>query len=74
MSRKPGRILEVLPNSRFVCEVEEAGAVYCHVSGEMRLQVVRLLPGATVSVEVSPLDPSKGRIVAATEARGRVES
>jgi translation initiation factor IF-1 len=68
-----GVIREVLPNERFRCELAD-GEVCCHISGEMRLQAVRLLPGERVSVEVSPFDPSKGRIVAMVAGSGRVDS
>jgi translation initiation factor IF-1 len=52
-----------LPNARFLCRAEDGGDVVCHVAGEMRMKVVRLLPGDAVEIEPSPLDPSKGRIV-----------
>jgi len=56
-------VLEVLPNARFRCRAGDGSEVTCHVAGRMRLKVVRVLPGETVVVEPSPLDPSKGRIV-----------
>jgi translation initiation factor IF-1 len=56
-------VLETLPNTRFLCRAADGSEVICHVSGRMRLKVVRLLPGDPVVIEPSPLDPSKGRIV-----------
>ncbi len=56
-------VLEALPNARFRCRAGDGSEVTCHVAGRMRLKVVRVLPGETVVVEPSPLDPSKGRIV-----------
>jgi len=56
-------VLETLPNARFRCRASDGSEVTCHVGGPMRLKVVRVLPGETVVIEPSPLDPSKGRIV-----------
>jgi len=56
-------VLETLPNARYRCRRDDGSEVTCHVVGRMRLKVVRVLPGETVVIEPSPLDPSKGRIV-----------
>ena len=56
-------VAETLPNARFVCRTEEGNEVTCHVSGNARMEVVRVLPGDAVMIEPSPIDPSKGRIV-----------
>jgi len=56
-------VLETLPNARYRCRRDDGSEVTCHVGGRMRLKVVRVLPGETVVIEPSPLDPSKGRIV-----------
>lgn len=56
-------VLETLPNARYRCRAGDGSEVTCHVGGRMRLKVVRVLPGETVVIEPSPLDPSKGRIV-----------
>ena len=64
MSRHHGIVRETLPNARFLCRTDDGSDVICHVSGNARLEVVRVLPGDGVSIEPSPLDPSKGRIVA----------
>ena len=52
-------VSETLPNARFLCRAEDGS----HVAGDMRMKVVRLLPGDVVEIEPSPLDPSKGRIL-----------
>ncbi|MGH7162783.1 MAG: translation initiation factor IF-1 [Planctomycetota bacterium] len=67
-------VAESLPNARFLCRAPDGREVLCHVSGEMRLRVVRLLPGDEVTVEPSPYDPGKGRIVARAETARRQES
>ena len=59
-----------LPNARFVCRVDDGTEVTCHVSGNARMEVVRLLPGDGVIIEPSPLDPSKGRIVGKAGSKG----
>jgi translation initiation factor IF-1 len=56
-------VREALPNARFLCHAEDGRDVTCHVSGDMRWKVVRLLPGDGVLIEPSPRDPSLGRIV-----------
>jgi translation initiation factor IF-1 len=56
-------VLETLPNARYRCRRGDGSEVTCHVGGRMRLKVVRVLPGETVVIEPSPIDPSKGRIV-----------
>jgi len=58
-----GVVSATLPNERFLCRAADGSEVTCHVAGEMRMKVVRLLPGEGVMIEPSPLDPSKGRIV-----------
>jgi translation initiation factor IF-1 len=64
-----GVIADVLPNARYRCEDADGRSLVCHVGGDMRLKVVRVLPGDAVTIEVSPLDPSKGRIVGKCETR-----
>jgi translation initiation factor IF-1 len=58
-----GVVSAALPNERFLCKAADGREVTCHVAGDMRMKVVRLLPGEGVMIEPSPLDPSKGRIV-----------
>ena len=59
-----GRILEPLPNGMFRVTLDTGHEVVAHVSGEMRMHSVRLLPGERVSVDVSLYDKSRGRISA----------
>jgi len=56
-------VLKALPNARFRCRAENGSEILCHVSGNARMTVVRVLPGDEVLVEPSALDPGKGRIV-----------
>jgi translation initiation factor IF-1 len=58
-----GTVVEPLPNAMFRVELENGHRVLAHVSGKMRMNFIRILPGDRVSVEVSPYDLSKGRIV-----------
>jgi len=61
--RIEGRVMEVLPSTRFRCEIEGGHNILCHVSGRMRRHRIRMLPGDIVTIEMSPYDLSKGRIV-----------
>ena len=61
--RVEGRVLEALPNAVFRVELENGHRVMAHVSGRMRMHFIRILPGDQVSVELSPYDLTKGRIV-----------
>ncbi|MDD5727030.1 MAG: translation initiation factor IF-1 [Victivallales bacterium] len=58
-----GVIRELLPNTRFKVELENGHSVIAHISGKMRLNFIRILPGDSVLMEMSPYDLSKGRIV-----------
>ena len=56
-------VKEALPNARFRVVLENGHQVLAHVSGKMRMNFIRILPGDHVTVEISPYDLSKGRIV-----------
>ncbi len=58
-----GTILETLPNTMFRVELENGHVVIAHISGKMRKNYIRILTGDTVTVEVTPYDLTKGRIV-----------
>ncbi len=58
-----GKVLEALPNAMFKVELETGGTVLAHISGKMRMYYIRILPGDSVVVEVSPYDLTRGRIV-----------
>ena len=57
-----GTVIEALPNAMFRVELENGHRVLAHVSGKMRMNFIRILPGDRVSVELSPYDLTRGRI------------
>jgi translation initiation factor IF-1 len=61
--RLEGKVTEALPNAVFRVELENGHKVLAHVSGRMRMHFIRILPGDQVTVEMSPYDLAKGRIV-----------
>jgi len=61
--RVEGVVKEALPNAVFKVELENGHQVIAHVSGRMRMHWIRILPGDTVSLEISPYDLTRGRIV-----------
>ncbi len=58
-----GRVLETLPNAMFRVELENGHKVLAHISGKMRMHFIKILPGDKVTVELSPSDLSRGRII-----------
>jgi len=58
-----GTVRELLPNTMFKVELANGHMVNAHISGRMRLNFIRILPGDSVTLEMSPYDLSKGRIV-----------
>ena len=58
-----GTIIEALSNAIFRVELENGHQVIAHISGKMRMNYIRILPGDKVKLEMSPYDLSKGRIV-----------
>lgn len=59
---KQGVVLELLPNATFKVKLDDGGEVLAHLSGKMRLNLIRVLRGDRVTVEVSQYDTTKGRI------------
>ncbi len=57
-----GTVVEVLPNAMFRVELSAGHKVLAHISGKMRIHFIRILPGDRVKVELSPYDPTRGRI------------
>ncbi|MCF7924189.1 MAG: translation initiation factor IF-1 [Candidatus Izimaplasma sp.] len=57
-----GTVKEVLPNAKFVIELENQHRIIGHVSGKIRMHYIRILPGDKVKVEISPYDLTRGRI------------
>lgn len=58
-----GKVLETLPNAMFRVELSNGHKVLAHVSGKMRMNFIRILPGDIVTLELSPYDLSRGRII-----------
>ena len=58
-----GIVLEKLPNAMFRVELENKHVVLAHISGKLRMNFIRILPGDAVTLEMSPYDLTKGRIV-----------
>jgi translation initiation factor IF-1 len=58
-----GVVLEKLPNTMFRVELQNGMEILTHISGKMRMHNIRILPGDRVTVEISPYDLSRGRIV-----------
>ena len=58
-----GVVVEKLPNAMFLVELENGHKVLAHISGKLRMNYIRILPGDTVKLELSPYDLTKGRII-----------
>ena len=61
--RLQAKVTDALPNAMFKVELENGHKILAHVSGKMRMHFIRILPGDTVVVEMSPYDLNRGRIV-----------
>jgi len=61
--RLQAKVIEALPNAMFRVELENGHKLLAHVSGKMRMNFIRILPGDQVTVEMSPYDLTRGRIV-----------
>ncbi|PIF02972.1 MAG: translation initiation factor IF-1 [Desulfococcus sp.] len=57
-----GTVMETLPNAMFRVELENGHKILAHISGKMRMHFIKILPGDTVTVELSPYDLTRGRI------------
>ena len=57
-----GRVVEPLPNAMFNVELENGHTILCTISGKIRMNYIRILPGDKVVVEISPYDLTRGRI------------
>ena len=58
-----GSVVETLPNAMFRVELENGHRVLAHISGKMRMHFIKILPGDKVTVELSPYDLNRGRII-----------
>jgi len=57
-----GKVIEALPNAQFQVQLENGHEILAHISGKLRMNFIRILPGDKVTVEISPYDLTKGRI------------
>ena len=57
-----GTVVEAMPNAMFKVEIQGGHQILAHLSGKLRMNFIRILPGDKVTVEMSPYDLSKGRI------------
>ena len=58
-----GKVLEALPNTMFRVELDDGRLVLCHLAGKMRIYHIKVMPGDTVKVEMTPYDQARGRII-----------
>ena len=58
-----GTVVEAVPNTNFKVELENGHQVLAHISGKLRMNYIKILPGDKVKLELSPYDLSRGRIV-----------
>lgn len=57
-----GTVIEAMPNAMFKVEIQNGHTILAHISGKLRMNFIRILPGDKVTVEMSPYDLTKGRI------------
>lgn len=69
--RVDAEVVESLPNAMFRVKLPNGHKLLAHISGKMRMHFIRILPGDTVTVEISPYDLTKGRIVYRNDRRNR---
>ena len=58
-----GTVVEALPNAMFTVELENGHKILAHISGKLRMHYIKILPGDKVTLEMSPYDLTRGRIV-----------
>ena len=58
-----GRVIEKLPNAMFQVQLENGHKILAHISGKLRMNFIRIIPGDKVLVEMSPYDLTNGRII-----------
>jgi translation initiation factor IF-1 len=61
--RKSGTVLEALPSTHFRVKLDQGEEILCHLAGKLRMYRIKILPGDRVTVEVTPYDSKRGRIV-----------
>lgn len=57
-----GKVIEALPNTLFRVELVDGRVILCHLSGKMRINYIKIMPGDAVKLEMTPYDQTKGRI------------
>lgn len=60
---KKGTITEALPNANFRVKLDDGKEIICHLAGKMRMYKIKVLPGDRVTVEMTPYDEKRGRII-----------
>lgn len=68
-----GEVLETLPNALFRIKLDNGHEILGHLSGKMRMNFIKILPGDRVSVEMTPYDLTKGRITYRHKPGGRIQ-
>ena len=58
-----GIVVEAMPNANFMVELDGGHKIHAHISGKLRMNYIKILPGDKVTVEMSPYDLTKGRII-----------
>ena len=58
-----GVVVQAMPNANFMVELEQGHKIHAHISGKLRMNYIKILPGDRVTVEMSPYDLTKGRII-----------
>ena len=58
-----GKVLEIIPGGKFIVELENGHIIEAYVSGKIRMNYIRILPGDKVTMEISPYDLTRGRII-----------
>ncbi len=61
--RKSGQVIEALPSTNFRVKLDGGQELLCHLAGKLRMYRIKILPGDKVTVEITPYDPKRGRIV-----------
>lgn len=61
--KKSGTVLEALPGAHFRVELDGGETILCHLAGKLRIHRIKILPGDRVTIEITPYDSKRGRII-----------
>lgn len=61
--KKTGTVIEALPSTNFRVKLDDGKEILCHLAGKLRIYKIKILPGDSVTVEISPYDEKRGRII-----------